>query len=375
MNWWRNLKNNPLARLGAVILLLFYILVIGANFIAPYDPYTSQNDGSLLPPTTIYWRLQAGENQGKFIGPHIYSTTQGKTDLETGDRQLIIDFSQPNSLGLFVKGTPYQLFSINLPLPPKFEEVKIFSGFTLTRHLFGSLGEARFNLLGTDEQGRDQFSRLLYGGRISLFIGLVGITISFPLGMLVGGISGYFGGWIDAVLMRLVEVLMTIPGIYLLVALAAVLPPSLTSAQRFLLIVLITSFISWSGLARVIRGQVLAIKEQEFVQAAKAMGAKPLSIIVRHVLPQTASYIIISATLAVPGFIVAESVLSLIGLGIQQPDPSWGNLLSLATNASILVLQPWLIWPPALLIILTVLAFNLLGDGLRDALDPRSLQR
>ena len=191
--------------------------------------------------------------------------------------------------------------------------------------------------------------------------------------MVVGGIAGYFGGWLDVVLMRLVEVLMTIPGFYLLVALAAVLPPGLSSAQRFLLIVVITSFISWSGLARVIRGQVLSLKQQEYVQAAKAMGAGAPRIIVRHILPQTASYIIISATLAVPGFIVAESVLSLIGLGIQQPDPSWGNLLSIATNASILVLQPWLVWPPAVLIILTVLAFNLLGDGLRDALDPRSL--
>jgi peptide/nickel transport system permease protein len=175
--------------------------------------------------------------------------------------------------------------------------------------------------------------------------------------------------------MRLVEVLMTIPSLYLLVALAAVLPPGLTSAQRFLLIVVITSFIGWAGLARVIRGQVLSIKEREFVQASKAMGANPFYIIIRHVLPQTATYIIISATLSVPSYIGAEAVLSLIGLGIQQPDPSWGNLLSIATNASILVLQPWLIWPPALLIILTVLAFNLLGDGLRDALDPRSLQQ
>jgi peptide/nickel transport system permease protein len=168
---------------------------------------------------------------------------------------------------------------------------------------------------------------------------------------------------------------MTIPSIYLLVALAAVLPPGLSSAQRFLLIILITSFIRWAGLARVIRGQVLSIKEREFVQAARAMGGRSLYIIVRHVLPQTASYIVIAATLSIPDFIVAESILSLIGLGIQQPDPSWGNMLSLATNASILVLQPWLIWPPTLLIILTVLAFNLLGDGLRDALDPRSVSR
>ena len=370
MNWWQKLQENSLARFGAILLLIFYLSVIAADFIAPYDPYASQIDGSLLPPTTIHWR----NPDGQWIGPHVYPTTQSPTDLTTGDRDLNVDFSKPSSIKFFVKGNSYHLLQLKIPLPPKFEEKEIFSGIELNRHLFGTDGSAYLNLLGTDEQGRDQFSRLLFGGRISLFIGLVGIVISFPLGMIVGGISGYFGGWIDAILMRFVEVLMTIPGIYLLVALAAVLPPGLTSAQRFLLIVLITSFIGWSGLARVIRGQVLSIKEQEFVQAAQAMGATPWRIIIRHILPQTATYIVISATLAVPGFIVSESVLSLIGLGIQQPDPSWGNLLSLGTNASILVLQPWLIWPPALLIILTVLCFNLLGDGLRDALDTRSLQ-
>jgi peptide/nickel transport system permease protein len=371
MNWWQKLKKNPLARFGALLLLIFYLAVLAADFVAPYDPYASQSNGSLLPPTQIYWRNQTGQ----FIGPHVYPTTQGPTNIETGDRQLIVNRATPSPIRLFVQGPTYQLFQIRLPIGSKFEEVELFGGIPCNLHLFGTVGEGKINLFGTDEQGRDQFSRLVHGGRISLSIGLVGIAISFPLGLLVGGISGYFGGWIDAILMRLVEVLMTIPTFYLLVALAAVLPPGLSSAQRFLLIVLITSLVSWSGLARVIRGQVLSIKEREFVQAAKAMGANPFYIIVRHVLPQTATYIIISATLVIPSFIIAESVLSLIGLGIQQPDPSWGNLLSLATNASILVLQPWLIWPPALLIILTVLAFNLLGDGLRDALDPRSLQR
>ncbi|MBW4486515.1 MAG: ABC transporter permease [Trichocoleus desertorum ATA4-8-CV12] len=354
MDWWQKLKKNPLARFGALVLLVFYLAVLAADFVAPYDPYASQPDGALLPPTQIYWRNQTGQ----FIGPHVYPTVQGPVDLNTGDRQLVIDRSQPSPLRPFVAGHPYKIL-----------------GLELRRHLFGAVGPAKFNLLGTDEQARDQFSRLLYGGRISLSIGLVGVAISFPLGMLVGGISGFFGGLADSFLMRLVEVLMTIPSIYLLVALAAVLPPGLTSAQRFLLIVLITSFISWAGLARVIRGQVLSIKQREFVQAATAMGGQPFYIIVRHILPQTATYVIISATLAIPSFIVAESVLSLIGLGIQQPDPSWGNMLSAATNASILVLQPWLVWPPALLIILTVLSFNVLGDGLRDALDPRSLQR
>jgi peptide/nickel transport system permease protein len=371
MNWWQKLKKNPLARFGAIVLLIFYIAVIAADFVAPYDPYVSQPNGSLLPPTQVYWRTP----EGRFIGPHVYPTTQGPTDLETGNRELIVDWQSPSPIRFLVQGAPYPFLQLRFPLPPNFKEVEIFGGIPMNLHLFGTIGEGKLNLLGTDEQGRDQFSRLVHGGRISLSIGLVGIAISFPLGLIIGGISGYFGGWIDALLMRLVEVMMTIPTLYLLVALASVLPPGLTSAQRFLLIVLITSFIGWSGLARVIRGQVLSIKEREFVQASQAMGAKPLYIIVRHVLPQTATYVIISATLAVPSFIVAESVLSLIGLGIQQPDPSWGNLLSLATNASILVLQPWLIWPPALLIILTVLAFNLLGDGLRDALDPRSLQR
>lgn len=378
MNWWQRLRKNSLAQFGAVVLLILYIAVFAADFVAPYDPYVSQPNGALLPPTPVYWRNSAG----KFTGPHVYPTTLGPVELETGERELIVNRQQPSPLGLFVKGSEYRFLQLKLPLPtqfslrnPKFEEVELFPGIPGDRHLFGTTGPGKLNLLGTDEQTRDQFSRLLFGGRISLTIGLIGVAISFPLGMLVGGISGYFGGFTDTVTMRLVEVLMTIPSIYLLVALAAVLPAGLSSAQRFFLIVLITSFISWAGLARVIRGQVLAIKQQEFVQASQAMGGRSLYIIIRHVLPQTATYVIISATLAIPSFIVAESVLSLIGLGIQQPDPSWGNMLSLATNASILVLQPWLIWPPALLIILTVLAFNLLGDGLRDVLDPRNLQR
>ncbi|BAY77332.1 binding-protein-dependent transport systems inner membrane component [Nostoc linckia NIES-25] len=371
MDWWRRLKKNPLARFGAILLLIFYIAVIAADFIAPYDPYASQPNGSLLPPTKVHWFSQSGQ----FIGPHVYPTTQGETNLETGDRELIVDFKKPSPLRLFVSGAEYRLLQLTLPLPPKWDEVTIFPGIPLNWHLFGTTNGVKFNVLGTDDQGRDQLSRLLYGGRISMFIGIFGVAISFPLGLLIGGISGYFGGWTDSIIMRLAEVLMTFPSIYLLVTLGAVLPPGLSSTQRFLLIVVITSVIGWAGLARVIRGQVLSIKEREFVQASRAMGGNPLYIIVRHVLPQTATYVIISATLAVPSFIGAEAILSLIGLGIQQPDPSWGNMLSLASNASIMVLQPWLIWPPAVLIILTVLAFNLLGDGLRDALDPRSLRR
>jgi peptide/nickel transport system permease protein len=378
MDWWQKLKRNSLARYGGLLLVLFYVIVIFAEFIAPYNPYVAQADGSLLPPTQIAWTTE----QGQFIGPHVYPTTQGPVSLETGDRLLKRDMTQPSPVRFFVQGSEYQFLQFRLPLPtrfslsdPRIEVVEIFPGFKSNLHLFGAIGNGKINLLGTDEQARDQFSRLIYGGRISLSVGLLGTLIAFPLGMLIGGISGYFGGFVDAVLMRVAEVLQVIPSIYLLISLAAVLPPGLSSAERFMLIVLITSFVSWAGLARVIRGQVLSIKEREFVQAAKVMGAKPLYIINRHILPQTATYIIISATLAIPGFIVAEAVLSFIGLGIQQPDPSWGNMLSLAINASILVLQPWLVWSPAIVIVLTVLAFNLLGDGLRDALDPRNSQR
>ncbi|NJN24360.1 MAG: ABC transporter permease [Acaryochloridaceae cyanobacterium RL_2_7] len=378
MNWWQRLQKNGLARFGITVLIIFYLAVIGADFFAPYDPFVSQTDGSLLPPTKIYWK----NDEGKWIGPHVYPTIQGAIDLDTGKRDLIIDQSQPSRLRLFVQGGSYNFLQLRLPLPtqwslrePKIEQTVIFPGFATSLHLLGTDGPGKLNILGTDSDARDEFSRLLFGGRISLSIGLVGVAISFPLGMLIGGISGYFGGVTDSVIMRLVEVLMSIPSIYLLVALAAVIPTGLSSSDRFLLIVLITSFVSWSGLARVIRGQVLSLKQREFVQAAKAMGGNSLYIIIRHILPQTATYIIIAATLSVPSFIGAEAVLSLIGLGIQQPDPSWGNMLSLATSASILILQPWLIWPPAILIILTVLSFNLLGDALRDALDPQSVQR
>ncbi|AFY74680.1 ABC-type dipeptide/oligopeptide/nickel transport system, permease component [Synechococcus sp. PCC 7502] len=347
MNWWKRLSINPLARIGAIFIGILYGLTIFAGFITPYSMYDAPKNSALLPPTQIYWHNQ----QGEYIGAHVYPTTQGAVDFETGDRKLIVDFSKPSRILIFHYG-----------------------------HLFSTTGEGRLNLLGTDDQGRDQFTRLLYGGRVSLFIGIIGTSISFAVGCLVGGISGYFGGLLDSFLMRLVEVIMSVPSIYLLVALAAILDKNpftqlpFTNAERFILITVIISFVQWAGLARIIRNQVLSIKEEQFVTAAIATGADSLRIITRHILPQTSSFIVISATLAIPSFIVSESVLSLIGLGIQPPDPSWGNMLSLATNASVIILQPWLIWSPAVLIILTVLSFNLLGDGLRDALDPKNLK-
>ncbi len=357
MNWWKRLRANPLALGGAIVLIALYLLVMCADAIAPYGPNDALKDSALLPPTPIYWRNARDE----FIGPHVYPTIQGAVNLETGDRATVVDRSRPYLIRPFVRG---RLFG-TVPAAPVPEATS-----AATPLLAGVPG--RLNLLGTDDRGRDQLSRLLYGGRISLSVGLIGTAISFTIGCTMGGISGYFGGWVDAAIMRLAEVLMSVPTLYLLVALAAILPTQISNAERFALIVALVSFVQWAGLARVIRGQVLSIKEETFAIAAKATGASPLRIVWRHILPQTTSYIAISATLSVPSFIGAESVLSLIGLGIQQPDPSWGNMLSLATNAATIVLQPWLIWSPAVLLIVTVLAFNLLGDGLRDALDPKN---
>jgi peptide/nickel transport system permease protein len=407
-SWWHKLRNNPLARVAAVVLSIFYIAVIFADFVAPYNPLSQEPSGSLLPPTPIYWN---SVETGKFIGPHVYPTIQGPINLDTGLQKVEIDYSRPAPVHLFIHGDKYRLFALTLPMITgisfkdegeniTLKEWEVFKGIPSDLHLYGvvaspnaselavsasdaegtatpeavDIAPAYINILGTDNAARDVFSRLLHGGRISLSIGLIGIAISFPLGLLVGGISGYFGGIVDSVLMRLVEVIMTIPSIYLLVSLGVILPPELSSSERFLLIILIISFIGWAGLARVIRGEVLSLKERTFVQASQSMGGRSLHIITRHILPQTATYVIITATLAIPSYIVSEAVLSLIGLGIQEPDPSWGNMLSAGTNAQILVLNPWLVWPPAALIVITVLAFSLLGDGLRDALDPRSMQ-
>ncbi len=407
-SWWQKLKANSLARLAVIILATFYIVVIFADFFAPYNPTSSQPSASLLPPTQIYWRAaEAVPNReieaGQFIGPHVYPTIQGPIDVNNGDQIKSMDYSRPAPVRLFVRGDEYPLFQLTLPVltglsfdgEVTFKKYQIFKGIPSNLHLYGvtdvtpaedpaaaegevveavNITPAYINILGTDNLARDVFSRLVHGGRISLSIGLMGIAISFPLGMLVGGISGYFGGMVDSVLMRIVEVIMTIPSFYLLVSLGVILPTELESSERFAMIVIIISLIGWAGLARVIRGEVLSLKERTFVQASESMGARSLHIITKHILPQTATYVITTATLAIPSYIVYEAVLSLIGLGIQEPDPSWGNMLSAGTNASILVLYPWLVWPPAALIVITVLSFNLLGDGLRDALDPRSLQ-
>jgi peptide/nickel transport system permease protein len=229
----------------------------------------------------------------------------------------------------------------------------------------------RFFLLGTDALGRDLWSRIVYGGRVSLTVGIVGVAISFTIGIVVGAVAGYLGGWTDEIVMRATEVLMSLPSFYFLLALAAIIPPSLSSAETFFMIVVIMSFIRWAGFARIIRGMVASIRELEYVQSARALGAGRGRIIARHVVPATFGYTIVAATLSIPGFILGESALSLLGLGIQEPNASWGNLLADAQNVQSIAQFPWIL-APGVFIFLTIMSFNFLGDYLRDVLDPRT---
>ena len=279
-----------------------------------------------------------------------------------------VDTTKKFPLRFFAKGWKYKLWWV----------------IPCERHLFTVDGPGRIALLGTDSVGKDVFSRVLEGGKISMSIGLLGISISLILGMFIGSIAGYFGGWWDLILMRLVEFLLAIPGLYLIIALRAYFQTEsflglggkdMTSGQMYLIIVLILAFIGWAGQARVIRGMVMAISKQDFIQAERALGASTLRIITRHILPNTMSYVIVAATIAVPGYILGEVSLSYLGVGIQDPQVSWGIMLEQAQNASTIRNCPWLLFSPAVVIFLTVFSFNFLGDGLRDALDPRYVSK
>ena len=343
---FRYIKKNKIAYISLYVLLTLYFLAIFADFIAPYPFDKQHRDTPYHPPTQIHFF----DEKGNFsLRPFVYEYKLVDPVFKTYQ----IDYSKKHYIYFFVEGDKHYLL-----------------GFIPTNiHLFG-VKDGRIFLLGADKLGRDIFSRLLYGGRISLSIGVIGVLLSFSIGALVGGISGYFGGWIDNILMRISEVVMSFPGFYLMLALRAIFPITLSSVQVYFLIVIILSFIGWAGLARVIRGMVLSIREQEYVLAAKSYGASSLRIIVRHILPNTYSYLLISATLAIPSYILGESALSLLGLGIQEPYASWGNMLAAARNISAISSYPWIL-APGVAIFITILAFNLLGDALRDALDPK----
>ncbi|MBI2996063.1 MAG: ABC transporter permease [Candidatus Melainabacteria bacterium] len=341
---------DKIAKISLIVITTLYLLIILSDFISPYNPNTRNPKGSYLPPSKIYFL-----ESGMIFSPFIYKTTSTFNE-ETFTKKIIEDKNTKYFIKFFVKG----------------EEYKILNLIPCSVHLFGTNGEQRIYLFGTDRNGRDIFSRILHGGKPSLTIGFVGLLIVFPLGLLYGGVSGYFGGAIDNFMMRIAEAIMSLPYFYLIVVLASILPTNISNSQRFLLITIILSFVSWAGLSRVIRGQVLSIKEEEYILAAKAIGINDLKIIIKHIIPQTTSYIIIAATLSIPGFIIGESALSFLGMGITQPDPSWGNILAEGKELSNMLLRPWILLLPAACIFVSVLCFNLVGDKLRDILDPRS---
>lgn len=340
--FWRRLRTHRTAMAGGVVLIVLYGLSLLAGFVAPYRYDQLDKERSFHPPTRLTvagWRL-AVQHYRKVSEPATYAPLPGET----------------TPLRWFVSGEAYRLFGC-LPC---------------STHLFGTgAGGPPVFLLGADQFGRDVFSRLLYGSQISLSIGLIGITLSLSLGMLIGGFSGYLGGATDAISMRLCELIMSIPGLYLIMALRSVFPASLSSTWVYLLIIVILSFIRWASSARVIRGMALSLRERQYVLAARALGQTPFRIVLRHILPGTFSYVIVAATLSVPYYILGEVVMSYLNVGIQEPEASWGLMLNAAQNSQYLQDYPWLLAPGGA-IFLTVLAFNFLGDGLRDAADAKA---
>ena len=347
------LMRDKFTLIAFIILFVIYFSLLFADFIAPYSKDFSDRNMSYAPPSKIF---TINEN-GKFSLPYSY-TYKREFDPESMQVDYKLDRSQKYYVKLFVRGEKYKFLGL----------------IPCSRHLIGVAPEGRLYLLGTDINGRDVFSRILFGGRISMTIGFLALFVLFPIGLLYGGVSGYFGGKVDMLMMRFAEAVMSIPSFYLLIILAAILPSNMTSIQRFILIVIILALIGWAGFARVVRGMVLSIKTQEFVQSAQAIGASRLRIIIKHILPQTTSYVIVAMTLSVPSYILAESGLSFLGLGIQQPDASWGNMLKEAQEYINILYRPWLL-TPGFLIFIAVLSFNLVGDTIRDVLDPKSKVR
>ena len=345
---FQEILKNKLGALSLATLLILYMVVALASFFAPY--FYDQDDVlySYAPPTKIHFF----DSETKHIGPFIY-----------GQKYKINEYYQRIYYEDKTKIYPIKFFS-------KGFEHKLLGFLKTDRHLLGVDNPAKIYILGADLKGRDIFSRILYGGRISLSIGLIGATISLGIGLLVGGIAGYFGGRVDNFIMRICEMIMMIPSFYLMLALRASFPPNLSSTQIYILIVVILSFIGWAATARVIRGMAMSLRENEFVYAAKSIGLSHFKIIIRHILPHTLSYALIAIVLRIPSYIMGEAALSLIGLGIQEPEASWGNLLSSAMGIVNIRLFPWIL-TPGIFIILTVVCFNVLGDTLRDILDPK----
>jgi peptide/nickel transport system permease protein len=350
MMWWK-FRRHKMAMVSAVVVILLYLTAIFCEGVAPYDPEEYFLKYKTAPPTKIHIR----DAEGRFHLPFVYKIDRTQ-DPDTYRDIYNEDTSTRYPIRFFVRGSEYELWGL----------------WKMNLHLFGlpvPQEEQGVFLLGADRLGRDLFSRMCYGARISLSVGLVGVLLSVTLGIVLGGISGYYGGRIDTVIQRMIEFIRTVPNIPLWMALSAAVPKDWPIVRVYFGITVLLSLISWTGMARVVRGRFLAMREEDFVLAARLAGSNEMRIILRHMLPSFLSYIIASLTLSIPGMILSETGLSYLGLGLRPPAISWGVLLKDAQNLRSLVLTPWVLLP-ALAVVLTVMAFNFVGDGLRDAADP-----
>jgi peptide/nickel transport system permease protein len=345
--WWR-FKKHRLALLGTSILAIFLFIVLFANFIAPMDPFTRNSDYIFGPPQKLHFI----DEEGSFhLRPVVYGVTN-ELDPETFQFNTIEDTSQAFPVKFFVKGDPYKLW-----------------GFIRTDiHLFG-VEDGYLHLLGTDKLGRDLLSRTFFATRTSLTIGVLGMFFTFFLGLIIGGVSGFFGGRVDDITQRFIEFTRSIPDLPLLMALAASLPKEWSPQRIYFSITFILAILGWTNLARRVRSKLLSLREADFVIAAKIAGSSDARIIMRHMLPSFMSYIIVDLSISFPYMIIAETSLSFIGLGLRPPVISWGVLLNESQNIKAISMHPWLFSPVAF-VILAVLAFNFVGDGIRDAADP-----